>query len=136
MPLLHAHEVELQELARQATPQEYRLPYGETDGRPVEQLEYETPSELLNLVKLAVRVSGMDAGAINIITADQQQVVEVLDLQDDVDIRGLLVQILTREGFEVTETGADDYIASPSTGRPEASVVTSTTGTAHRRAFT
>jgi signal transduction histidine kinase len=52
--------------------QEYRLPYGEADGRPVDALDYETPPELLNLVKLAVRVSGMGAGVINIITADQQ----------------------------------------------------------------
>ncbi|MUK03149.1 GAF domain-containing protein [Vibrio cholerae] len=72
MSLLQADELELQELARQAVLQEYRLPYGEADGRQVEQADYETPAELLNLVKLAVRVSGMDAGVINIITADQQ----------------------------------------------------------------
>lgn len=72
MSLLHADELEVQELARQAVLQDYRLPYGETGGRPVEKLDYETPPELLNLVKLAVRVSGMDAGVINIITADQQ----------------------------------------------------------------
>lgn len=72
MSLLSADDVELQELARQAILQEYRLPYGETDRRPVDRLEYETPPELLDLVRLAVRVSGMDAGVINIITADQQ----------------------------------------------------------------
>jgi signal transduction histidine kinase len=72
MSLLSADDVELQELARQAILQEYRLPYGETDRTPVDRLEYETPPELLDLVRLAVRVSGMDAGVINIITADQQ----------------------------------------------------------------
>ncbi|MHA7188968.1 sensor histidine kinase [Arthrobacter sp. MDT2-16] len=72
MSLLHTDAAELHELARQAVLQEYRLPYGEADGTPVDRLEYETPPELLNLVKLAVRVSGMDAGVINIITADQQ----------------------------------------------------------------
>ncbi|BBE23786.1 hypothetical protein MN0502_26690 [Arthrobacter sp. MN05-02] len=72
MSLLHADEVELHEVARQAILQEYRLPYGEADGTPVEAFDYRTPSELLNLVKLAVRVSGMHAGVINIITADQQ----------------------------------------------------------------
>jgi signal transduction histidine kinase len=72
MSLLHADAAELHELARQAVLQDYRLPYGETDGMPVDRLQYETPPELLNLVKLAVRVSGMDAGVINIITADQQ----------------------------------------------------------------
>ncbi|MDQ0735926.1 sensor histidine kinase [Arthrobacter agilis] len=72
MSLLHADELDLQELARQAVLQDYRLPYGETDGTPVDRLDYETPPELLNLVKLAVRVSGMEAGVINIITADQQ----------------------------------------------------------------
>ncbi|KNC15039.1 hypothetical protein AC792_15300, partial [Arthrobacter sp. RIT-PI-e] len=39
---------------------------------PVERAEYETPPELLDLVKLAVRVSGTQSGVINIITADQQ----------------------------------------------------------------
>ncbi|RJT83095.1 GAF domain-containing protein [Arthrobacter cheniae] len=72
MSVLQVHEVALQELARQAVLQEYRLPYGEADGLPVEKRDYETPPELLNLVKLAVRVSGMDMGVINIITADQQ----------------------------------------------------------------
>ncbi|AUZ87881.1 histidine kinase [Arthrobacter agilis] len=72
MSLLHADELDLQELARQAILQEYRLPYGEADGTPVEAFDYQTPTELLNLVKLAVRVSGMHAGVINIITADQQ----------------------------------------------------------------
>ncbi|MHA7279331.1 sensor histidine kinase [Arthrobacter sp. MDT2-2] len=72
MPVLHADEWDLEELARQTALQDYRLPYGETDGAPVDRPDYETPPELLNLVKLAVRVSGMDAGVINIITADQQ----------------------------------------------------------------
>jgi signal transduction histidine kinase len=72
MPVLHADEWDLEELARQTALQDYRLPYGETDGLPVDKRDYETPPELLNLVKLAVRVSGMDAGVINIITADQQ----------------------------------------------------------------
>ncbi|MDN4610610.1 sensor histidine kinase [Arthrobacter burdickii] len=72
MSVLHADEWDLEELARQTALQDYRLPYGETDGLPVDKRDYETPPELLNLVKLAVRVSGMDAGVINIITADQQ----------------------------------------------------------------
>ena len=72
MTLLSTDEVDLQEIARQAVLQEYRLPYGEAGGKPAEKPDYATPPELLNLVKLAVRVSGMDAGVINIITADQQ----------------------------------------------------------------
>ncbi|OUM42925.1 GAF domain-containing sensor histidine kinase [Arthrobacter agilis] len=72
MSLRHAEDMELQELARQAVLQEYRLPYGEADGLPIEKPDYETPSELLDLVKLAVRVTGMDFGVINIITADKQ----------------------------------------------------------------
>ncbi|WP_104180756.1 GAF domain-containing sensor histidine kinase [Arthrobacter sp. B0490] len=72
MSLLHVDGSVLQELARQAVLQDYRLPYGEAGGVPVDRVDYETPPELLNLVKLAVRVSGMHAGVINIITADQQ----------------------------------------------------------------
>lgn len=72
MTLLSTDEFDLQELARQAVLQEYRLPYGEAGGLPVEKPDYATPPELLDLVKLAVRVSRMDAGVINIITADQQ----------------------------------------------------------------
>ncbi|MHA7178900.1 sensor histidine kinase [Arthrobacter sp. MDB2-24] len=72
MPVIHADEWDLEELARQTALQDYRLPYGETDGLPGNERDYQTPPELLNLVKLAVRVSGMDAGVINIITADQQ----------------------------------------------------------------
>lgn len=72
MSLLHIDEMEVQELARQAVLQEYGLPHGETSGEPEAPVEYETPPELLNLVKLAVRVSGMAAGVINIITTDQQ----------------------------------------------------------------
>lgn len=63
---------DLQEIARLAVLQDYRLPYGDTAGPSGGRPGYETPPELLNLVKLAVRVSGMEAGAINIITADQQ----------------------------------------------------------------
>ncbi|WP_104119025.1 GAF domain-containing sensor histidine kinase [Arthrobacter sp. B1805] len=81
MSLLQADESELQELARQAVLQEYRLPYGEADGKPVEKPDYETPPELLNLVKLAVRVSGMDAGVINIITADQQHQIAAVGVE-------------------------------------------------------
>ncbi|MHA7283478.1 ATP-binding protein [Arthrobacter sp. TMS2-4] len=69
---LSTNESDLEELARQAVLQDYRLPYGEADASPAGDPGYATPPELLNLVKLAVRVSGMDAGAINIITADQQ----------------------------------------------------------------
>ncbi|KNC20324.1 hypothetical protein AC792_01245, partial [Arthrobacter sp. RIT-PI-e] len=72
MSLLHVDELEVQERARQATLQEYGLPYGGPEGVPVERAEYETPPELLDLVKLAVRVSGTQSGVINIITADQQ----------------------------------------------------------------
>jgi signal transduction histidine kinase len=67
-----ADDLVLQELARQAVLQDYGLPSGMTAGRPAEHLVYETPPELVNLVKLAVRVTGMEAGVINIITADQQ----------------------------------------------------------------
>lgn len=72
MSLLQAGELELHELARQSVLQEYRLPYGGIAGTPVETIDYETPPELLDLVKLAARVASMDAGVINIITADQQ----------------------------------------------------------------
>ena len=72
MSVLHADEWDLDELARQTVLQDYQLPYGAADGSPVDRVDYQTPPELLDLVKLAVRVSGMDAGVINIITADQQ----------------------------------------------------------------
>ncbi|WP_434993502.1 sensor histidine kinase [Arthrobacter sp. Ld5] len=61
-----------EELARLAVLQDYRLPYGDVDASPAGTADYATPPELLDLVKLAVRVSGLDAGVINIITADQQ----------------------------------------------------------------
>lgn len=67
-----SEDLEVQELARQAILQDYNLPSGRTSSLPDAALTYETPPELVNLVKLAVRVSNMDSGVINIVTLDQQ----------------------------------------------------------------
>lgn len=84
MSLLQADEPHLREVARRAVLQDYRLPYGEAGGAPVQEVDYETPPELLNLVKLAVRVSAMDMGVINIITADQQHQIAAVGVEASV----------------------------------------------------
>lgn len=68
---------EMRELARQATLKEYCLPSGFTGGNPFPGLPSAGTAqpELVNLVRLAVRLTGTSFGAINIITADQQHTI-------------------------------------------------------------
>ncbi|CAA9241007.1 MAG: hypothetical protein AVDCRST_MAG83-1654 [uncultured Arthrobacter sp.] len=71
----------LEELSRQAVLRAYGLPShaGEaTSG------EVSPPPELLNLVRLAVQITGMASGAINIITADEQHTIAAHGIKPEV----------------------------------------------------
>ncbi len=83
MTVLQVDRSTVQELARQAVLRDYHVPYGGT-GDHLDASHYETPPELLDLVRLAVRVSGMDSGVINIITADQQHQIAAVGVEASV----------------------------------------------------
>jgi signal transduction histidine kinase len=71
----------LEELSRQAVLRDYGLPSkpGETTSDNVAP-----PPELMNLVRLAVQITGMASGAINIITADEQHTIAAHGVEPEV----------------------------------------------------
>jgi signal transduction histidine kinase len=104
---------DLAELARQAALQEYGLPF--TGDRDEAAPELSTPPELVSLVRLAVRVTGMTAGAINIITADQQHSVAAFGVDVTVCSReDSMCSKVFRSGAMtvITDTVSDDRFAA------------------------
>jgi hypothetical protein len=82
--LLSGHP-DTRELARQAALLEYGIPGPGTGRRSLGVAHSDsTPPELVNLVRLAVRLTGTNFGAINIITADQQHTIAAVGIDPGV----------------------------------------------------
>ncbi|RJU01833.1 GAF domain-containing protein [Arthrobacter frigidicola] len=71
----------LEELSRQAVLRAYGLPSNTGEATSG---EVSPPPELLNLVRLAVQITGMASGAINIITADEQHTIAAHGIEPEV----------------------------------------------------
>jgi signal transduction histidine kinase len=104
------------ELARQAALREYGLPWASPPGgaaplngtRPAAAAD--SQPELVNLVRLAVRLTGTSFGAINIITADQQHTIAAFGIDAGVCSRedSMCSKVFQSGGITVVPDAASD----------------------------